>query len=51
MWRKASALRRSDRTDEVGQARERNRAFQQRIVLVHVQVHEIECGHIFPKLE
>ncbi len=30
---------------ELGQARERNRAFQQRIVRVHVQVHEVEVGH------
>ncbi len=30
---------------EVGQARQRDCAFQQRIVRVHVQVHEIETAH------
>ena len=35
---------------EIGQARQRNRAFQQRIVRVHVQVHEIEIGHSCSKV-
>jgi hypothetical protein len=30
---------------QIGQARQRNGTFQQRIVRVHVQVHEIEIGH------
>ena len=30
---------------KLGEARERNGAFQQRIVRVHVQVHEVEVGH------
>ena len=31
---------------KLGQARDGERAFQQRIVRVHVQVHEIEIGHV-----
>ncbi len=30
---------------EISQPRERDRAFQQRIVRVHVQVHEVEGAH------
>ena len=35
---------------QLGQARDGERAFQQRIVRVHVQVHEIEIGHVYSKL-
>ncbi len=31
---------------QLGQPRNGERAFQQRIVRVHVQVHEIEIGHV-----
>ena len=35
---------------QLGKARNRQRAFQQRIGRVHVQVHEIEAGHVCSKV-
>ena len=35
---------------KIGQARQRNSAFQQRIVRVHVQVHEVEISHSYSKI-